>query len=154
LLFKELGTEQSQFHLVLIFIFVNVKTSVVILSVYFFTLSLVPNFGGHELLKLPAFVIHFLEHKKENRDITLLEFLDIHYMHGNVKDKDYDRDMTLPFKSGDVCLTCSAIAFIPFSIPKFSFKSFTTVVEKLLFSEVSVASFQSLSNIWQPPKVS
>jgi hypothetical protein len=62
--------------------------------------------------------------------------------------------MTLPFKSGDVCLTCSAIAFIPFSIPKFSFKSFTTVVEKLLFSEVSVASFQSLSNIWQPPKVS
>ena len=132
----------------------KVKTAVVILSIYFFTLSLVPNFGGHELLKLPAFVIHFLEHKKENKDITLFEFLEIHYMHGNVKDKDYNRDMTLPFKSGDACLTSLAIAFIPFSIPKFSFKSYPILVEKILFAEVSVASFQSLSNIWQPPKVS
>jgi len=140
--------------LFLIFIFAEVKTAVVILSFYLFTLSLVPNLGGHELLKLPAFVIHFLEHKKENKEMTLFQFLEIHYLHGNVKDKDHDRDMTLPFKSGEACVSNGGIAFIPFTLPEFSFKSYTIAVEKILFTEVSLVSFQSLSAIWQPPKVS
>ena len=34
----------------------------------------------------------------ENKGITFLEFLDIHYMHGSPMDDDYERDMQLPFK--------------------------------------------------------
>jgi hypothetical protein len=115
-------------------------------------LSLAPNFGGHELLKLPAFIKHFIEHKKENKNITLIEFMHIHYAQGNVMDKDHDRDMQLPFKSEEACLPAGSVAFVPFSIPEFSFHSYPVVINQIPVTDVSFESFQSLSNIWQPPK--
>ena len=128
------------------------KTTTVFFSFYLFLLSLAPNFGGHELLKLPAFVKHFIEHKQENKNITLLEFMRIHYMQGNIIDKDHDRDMKLPFKSEDACLPIGSIAFVPVSIPDFSFQSYPVIIHEIPVSDVSFESFQSLSNIWQPPK--
>lgn len=104
------------------------------------------------MLKLPAFVKHFIEHKRENNAITLLEFMRIHYAHGNVMDKDHDRDMQLPFKSDEACLPIGSIAFVPISIPDFSFQSYPVVVNEFPVTDVSFESFQSLSNIWQPPK--
>lgn len=53
----------------------------------------------HQVLKLPVIFQHFAEHKKQNKQLTLLEFLDIHYMHGSPMDADHDRDMKLPFKT-------------------------------------------------------
>lgn len=115
-------------------------------------LSLAPDFGGHEFLKLPAFAVHFMEHKKTDRNITLMEFIRIHYMKGNVMDKDHDRDMQLPFKSEDACLPVGSIAFIPNFHSEFSFKSFPVVINEITVIEISFESFQSLNNIWQPPK--
>ncbi len=129
-----------------------VKITTVLFSIYLFLLSLAPNFGGHELLKLPAFVMHFMEHKKENKEITLFEFMRIHYLQGNVMDKDRDHDMKLPFKSEEACLPTGTIAFVPVSIPHFSFPSYVLVINEIPVTDISFESFQSLSNIWQPPK--
>lgn len=121
-------------------------------SFYLFILSLAPNFEGHELLKLPTLVMHFIEHKSENKNITISEFIRIHYLQGNAMDKDRDRDMQLPFKSAGTCLPATSFAFVTHAIPEFSFQSFPVVMNIISVTEVTFQSFQSLCNIWQPPK--
>lgn len=54
-----------------------------------------------ELGKFPALFFHYYQHVKENPDMTISEFFDIHYAHGIVFDEDYEQDMKLPFKIMD-----------------------------------------------------
>ena len=106
----------------------------------------------HQLLKLPLLMEHFVEHKKENRDLTLWGYLCIHYAHGAVEDADHAKDMKLPFKSNEGCTDSNITAFVP--------NNFASEVEKPVINEPKcfpshdetflTSSF--LSNIWQPPK--
>ncbi len=67
-----------------------------------------------ELLKLPALIGHFAEHRQENPRMTVLSFVILHYFSGDVRDADYERDMQLPFKSVDIPLSVfSALHFPP-----------------------------------------
>ena len=105
-----------------------------------------------ELLKLPMLVQHYIEHKEENKDLSLIGFLEIHYAHGSPKDADYDKDMKLPFKS----ITNSNVSSISFCTPLPFFKNNPIVYfenKKQQFSEYSFTySSAFLSSIWQPPK--
>lgn len=106
----------------------------------------------YQLMKLPVLAEHFVEHKQENKDITLWDFLCMHYAHGIVKDADYDKDMKLPFKTHDGCINATISPFTP--------NNFSTEIVKTaipgstsypLYNEVfTVSSF--LSTIWQPPR--
>jgi len=106
----------------------------------------------NQLLKLPLLAEHFIEHREENKHLSLWQFLCSHYAYGDVRDADYDKDMKLPFKSHENCVASISTAYIllmeRFSITKpFLFskkKSFITKGRFLLFSY--------LSNIWQPPR--
>jgi hypothetical protein len=105
----------------------------------------------YQLLKIPLLIQHFIEHREENKNITLTQFLYIHYGTGDVKDSDYDKDMKLPFKTHDNCVTAISNVYLPSAkvsiqkpiqfLPK---KSFIKKDHSLLTSH--------LSNIWQPPK--
>lgn len=55
-----------------------------------------------ELLKLGYFVDHFIEHNKAS-NISLLEFIDIHYVKATIIDDDYSEDQKLPFKCHNDC---------------------------------------------------
>jgi hypothetical protein len=107
-----------------------------------------------ELLKIPVLVEHFKEHRLENPSITLLRFLDIHYMHGCPIDNDYDRDMQLPFKVP----THSVLATVSYTVPV----PFRILLATVQFGEhepacpkgTSFYSFNYLSAIWQPPRIS
>lgn len=106
----------------------------------------------HQLLKLPLLVEHFIEHKEENKDITLWQFLHIHYTAGDVEDSDYDKDMKLPFKSHDNCVSSFSNVYLPsvkVSIEKpvrfLQKKNFTKKDEFLLTSHLPL--------IWQPPRI-
>lgn len=57
----------------------------------------------HQLLKVPALVAHFIEHRQQDEKLSFWNFLCKHYAHGNVKDADYEKDMRLPFKSHEGC---------------------------------------------------
>lgn len=105
----------------------------------------------HELAKVGAFVSHFAEHQKENKDITLIEFIKIHYFSGNVMDADYEQDMKLPFKITD-CSNFSPTHTIPQPVflalkPVLSIES-----AGLPLYDQSVLPSSHLNDIWQPPK--
>jgi len=52
-----------------------------------------------QLLKLPLLISHYIRHKKENPNITLVSFYKIHYIDPQPIDDDYSQDMQLPFKT-------------------------------------------------------
>ena len=108
----------------------------------------------YQLLKLPFLIEHFMEHKEQNKDITLMEFLYLHYADGDVKDADYEEDMKLPFKSHNNSATTSIIGVVVNSVLKIVIHPKTNFVQpKVAFiSEESFFVSSYLSNIWQPPK--
>lgn len=97
---------------------------------------------------------HFIEHKNENKNLTLWQFLCIHYAHGNVKDADYDKDMKLPFKTSENFAFSICIPAPPQANINFSFKEFyASRIKKQFFTQDFLFSSYYLSNIWQPPRV-
>ena len=105
----------------------------------------------YQLVKLPMLVEHFYEHQDQDQDITLWEFLCMHYAHGDVKDADYDKDMKLPFKSHDGCSSSSVIAYIPKDFPTIAKPTHSVSKTYTIYEEQFLAS-SFLACIWQPPK--
>ncbi|MBP6431535.1 MAG: hypothetical protein KA319_07200 [Ferruginibacter sp.] len=98
-------------------------------------------------------VQHYIEHKTENRDLSFIGFLEIHYTDGSPKDADYDKDMKLPFKSMDnsnmssISSLCTPVHYFKHN-PVIYFNN-----NKQQFSDYSFTySSAFLSSIWQPPK--
>lgn len=121
--------------------------AIFLLSIYVISLTEL-----HQFVKLPVLVEHFIEHKQLNSDLSLWQFLDMHYAHGDVKDADYDKDMKLPFKSHDGCVNTLVIAFIPNSFEDLNTKpAYTDYKSYSTFSE-NFLEAAYLASIWQPPK--
>ncbi|MCX6182126.1 MAG: hypothetical protein NT150_09385 [Bacteroidetes bacterium] len=68
-----------------------------LLSLYLLTLTEVG-----QLIKLPLLVDHFIEHKEKDQNLSLLDFLAMHYSHSHTPDAD---DLKLPFKSHNGCIS-------------------------------------------------
>lgn len=106
----------------------------------------------HQVLKFPAFAEHLAEHKKQNPETSLLSFIILHYFSGNLHDKDYDKDMQLPFKTAD-CAAAIHLALTP---------SAAIVITKPVIYVEKIYPVLKNSNIptihdadiWQPPKFS
>ncbi len=93
---------------------------------------------------------HYMEHKKQNPNLTVLEFLSIHYQGPDVFDADYAKDMKLPFKSH---ANISSVVFYPLiqeykTIQKVNFTHKKQNLYTYYFSYLSI----SLSSVWQPPR--
>ncbi len=69
----------------------------IIISLYIFGST-----EAYQLLKVGYLVEHYLEHKNAN-NLSLLEFIDVHYIQPTIMDADYAEDMKLPFKSHHDC---------------------------------------------------
>ena len=107
----------------------------------------------NQLLKLPILVEHYSEHKEQDQKISFFKFLSMHYASGDVKDKDYDKDQKLPFKSHDGCVIMSVVcAFVNAHTP-FIKQVYNNDKLYSAYSEFFVSSAH-LSSIWQPPKFS
>ncbi|MDQ5928322.1 MAG: hypothetical protein QG594_96 [Bacteroidota bacterium] len=105
-----------------------------------------------ELLKINRLVEHYIEHTHKDKNLSLLAFLCMHYIHTQVKDGDFEKDMKLPFKTLDTCNYASINFCTP--IEEFDFakklilKRYKTPLYRYHFSFSSNFS----SSIWQPPK--
>jgi hypothetical protein len=84
------------------------------LVIFFISLYLVSTTEAYQLLKLPAFVFHFIQHSEQDPAMSLTDFLLMHYAEEQVLDADWQQDMQLPFKSHeDIFSTMSVVHFIP-----------------------------------------
>jgi hypothetical protein len=108
--------------------------------------------AAKQLAKLPVVFQHFKEHQQEDKNITIARFLSIHYLHGSPKDKDYDRDMQLPFKTSHDCISSIAIVFVSIIAP-FTISKPVEIIQKknyIVLNQYIQSSY--LASIWQPPK--
>lgn len=118
---------------------------------FFLFAYLFANTELHELVKISAFISHYAEHQKEDRDLTLFKFIKIHYFSGNPIDDDYAKDMQLPFKDTD-CNNSGATHTLPF--PEYFALNPGVVIESagLPLYDQSALPLSHLADIWQPPK--
>jgi hypothetical protein len=68
---------------------------------------------AYQLLKIPAFITHYIQHCNEEPDTTLKSFMAEHYSGTTVYDDDWQQDMELPFK----CCECIHMAISPTLTP-------------------------------------
>lgn len=66
-----------------------------------------------QLMKLPVLVMHYIEHRAQDGNLSVVEFLAMHYWGQDINDDDQDRDDQLPFKK--VSTTTVHQVFIPFA---------------------------------------
>lgn len=105
----------------------------------------------NQLLKLPKLVEHYLEHKSENKTLSVWQFLYLHYGQGEVHDKDYEEDMKLPFKTQSVCNT-QGIVHKPGSLV-FKAPAFVLAGKKINAYDVTeFIATNTMDNIWRPPQ--
>jgi len=95
---------------------------------------------------------HYNEHKQENKGLSFLGFLELHYAQNKLPDADYDKDMKLPFKSA----TNFNITSISFCAPVPQYKQNPIIYfnnDQQQFADFSFTYTSAfLSSIWQPPK--
>lgn len=129
------------------FVFLKKIIVISLLSIY-----LIPLTGLIQLVKVPVFIEHFISHKDKEANLSFIQFLDIHYFHGDVKDADYDKDMKLPFKSNGEFTNTIEFSYIPNNFHNFSIK--TIPAENKSYSIYSEKFLPSsyYSSVWQPPK--
>lgn len=122
------------------------------IAILFFSIYLCSTTEAHELLKIPVVFQHFLEHQQENQSISVAEFLSIHYLQGDVRDKDYARDMQLPFKTAGEFFASSIAAFVPVNAQLNI--HYPIEPNAIVWAIHQPDSFYSVYqvNIWQPPK--
>ena len=112
-------------------------------------------FGATEasqLLKLPVLVQHYYEHKAGNANVTLVQFLHMHYMGHDDDDTDNLRDMQLPFKTMDDCCNIAFNSLPPQKLQISEVVVYEVQQEFTLLNEVSPLSI-SLEDIFQPPRI-
>lgn len=122
------------------------------IAILFFSIYLCSTTEAHELLKIPIVFQHFLEHQAENQGISVAAFLKMHYLQGDVKDKDYARDMQLPFKTAGEFFSSSITPFVPviaqIHVPYLIEPN--AIVWAIDQPDLVYSAYQV--NIWQPPK--
>ncbi|NJM52329.1 MAG: hypothetical protein HC846_02405 [Blastocatellia bacterium] len=103
----------------------------------------------HELMRVPILLEHFTQHKKLVGDISIWEFLAMHYNTNEPHDAD---DNKLPFKDTDHSFIAASLAITPSH--KIILIENTGITNVTHLSNYQEALFTSpLSDIFQPPKI-
>lgn len=123
------------------------------ISIFLLSVYLIAATEIHQLLKLPVLFHHYVEHKQKDNSIFFGRFLFIHYALSDDQDGDKDKDMKLPFKSKDECVSSSALFFTLTSNNFISEPIYSEERKITIFNEDFINN-TFLSSIWQPPKFS
>ncbi len=125
--------------------------TILLLSVY-----LISTTELGQLLKFPMLVEHYFEHKEKNPEVTVLQFLEIHYAGNHLEnhphDEDYKEDQKLPFIIHNDLLTVSFILSKPIFLEPDALKTYNSSRKKIAVRDEVFIPAIYLSGIWQPPK--
>jgi hypothetical protein len=103
-------------------------------------------------MKFPLFIKHFIEHKNKDAQLSLADFIEMHYAESDVKDANYDEDMKLPFKTHNACSGLGGVFFIPNHFADFFTSPLRTGENSYSHYQEKFLASSYLSSIWQPPK--
>lgn len=106
----------------------------------------------HDLAKLPRLAEHYQEHRNKSPEVSLLDFLNLHYgSEAASHDQEEHQEHTgLPFKSADCTFTHTVIV-----LPLFKAPQIATLESNVTYSNFYDSTFLSefSESIWQPPRV-
>ena len=109
------------------------------------------SFSLHHIFKIPVLVAHYFEHQQRGPEITVMEFLSMHYWGQDIDDNDQDRDMQLPFKKFDLSQSVTTLFFNQGS--QFNFKNFPLEQSyPVIDSEDRIS--QNVGSLFKPPRQS
>ncbi len=104
-----------------------------------------------EMVKLPFVISHYLEHRRADAQMSLLDFINLHYMKNQTRDADFDKDMKLPFKTLVHDHTASQLY-----TPCIHFVTSASLElrpgEKVTPIYLASPGLSFASPVWQPPK--
>lgn len=124
-----------------------------VVAILFLTVVLFTATPMQQLLKLPVLVQHYYEHKNDDTALTLLSFLELHYLSSHDdNDGDNNRDQQLPFKTTDINVAASFLNALPGNNTALTISPNITTKQGLTLADETIVSSQYLSAIWQPPK--
>ncbi len=122
-----------------------------LIAIFFVSIFLSSSTQFIEVLKLPLLIEHYFEHKAENKNITFIDFIKLHYAE-NTHYASHHKDKELPFKAFHQG-NCISIALLKTDI------NITIVNSKVPTVPLKHNSFYSsqflsyyTASIWQPPK--
>jgi len=123
--------------------------TIFLLSLYLFGAT-----DAYQFLKLPSFITHYITHKHDNPNISLADFIEIHYQDEIVIDDDFQQDMQLPFKThaADCCLSMSLATEVPSPLEIKLQAIEQTPATHILFND-DIPLLLSAPSIFQPPRV-
>lgn len=122
------------------------------IAIFFLSIYVISLTELHQFIKLPLLIEHYKEHKSKNKDLSLLDFMVLHYAADTSNNADKDQDMKLPFKSHDGCLNSTLEIYTACNASVNIFKPVPVEAEIFLEYRESFISSTFLSSIWQPPK--
>jgi hypothetical protein len=106
----------------------------------------------HQLVRIPALLVHFEEHKVDEASLNFLEYLSSHYGRAIDADHSKDKHSQLPFQG-----TCElSLHMLWISLPSnVEIFSIPTAVDQFTSSVLPVTFLPSnkSTSIWQPPKL-
>ena len=106
----------------------------------------------HDFAKLPRLAEHYQEHRNKSPEVSLLDFLNLHYgSEAASHDQEEHQEHTgLPFKSADCTFTHTVIVMPLFKTPEINSFSFGITYSNFYHSAHSSSFSQS---VWQPPRI-
>ena len=122
-------------------------------AIFFMSIYMLSFSELHQFLRMPVLIQHFIEHRHQDPSISLLSFLNLHYIHQYIKDEDYQRDNQLPFRHTDCCVANTTISCeCPVNaVIELPVRSIETKNEFVLHDEDN-HSLLAVADIFQPPR--
>lgn len=129
-------------------IFDTVKKSLVYILIALMSLNCL---SIREFLKVPVLCQHFIEHRKADKEISMFDFIAMHYWGNDLNDNDDSRDMRLPFKN--IVQHAAPVVFLPHNnITELTF-FIKPVTKKTLEYKKELYSCLYYSSFIKPPAV-
>ncbi|RFS19667.1 hypothetical protein DVR12_21420 [Chitinophaga silvatica] len=126
-----------------------------LLAITFLTIYMISTTELSQLLKFPVLVEHYFEHKEINPEMSITDFLALHYEGNHLENHphnyDYEQDKKLPFMTHNHVLACSFVVSQPVHF-EMKTKFVAHQKEKIIAADDFLLNNDFHSSIWQPPK--
>ncbi|MCG2792010.1 MAG: hypothetical protein L6262_00490 [Weeksellaceae bacterium] len=122
-----------------------------LISILLLSLYLVSTTELYQLLKIPDLIEHYCEHKTLNPQMSVAQFLKMHYDHP-VKDGDYKKDQRLPFviHSAPLALFFTVSQRFELDVKNSNFRKIRS--QKFPSYNINFCYKGFLHSAWEPPK--